>query len=1289
MATLVLQTAGAAVGGLFGPLGATVGRAVGGLAGALVDRALIGGERSEGARLSSLEVQTADEGRPIPRVYGRVRIAGTVIWATRLEEEAVDQGGGKGGATTRSYRYYANFAVGICEGPVTRIGRIWADGKPLDLADITVRLHKGNADAAPDPLIAAKQVAAPAYRGLAYAVFERLPLDPFGNRIPQLAFEVIRVVDRLEGMVRAVTMIPGSTEFGYATSLVTRSEGIGVTVSDNRHVGIADTDFEAALDEVVELCPRLERISLVVAWFGDDLRAAHCGVRPKVEGYGRDTRGLIWSVGGLERAHAEKTSEVNGRPAYGGTPADATVIEAIRAIKARGLKVVFYPFILMDVPAGNALPDPYGGPKQAKYPWRGRITVDPAPGLPGTPDGTAAAAAAVSAFVGTAQPGDFSVGGGVGYAGPEEWSLRRMILHYAHLVGVAGGVDAFLVGSELRGLTSVRSSRTTFPFVDALVDLVHDVRGVVGPATRISYAADWSEFFGFQPADGSGDVRFHLDPLWADEDVDFVGIDAYWPLADWRDGEHADAAASPSTYDLGYLKGNVAGGEGFDWHYASPSDRRAGVRTPITDGAHGKPWVFRYKDLLGWWDNVHVERLDGIEAGPPTAWQPRMKPFWLTETGCPAVDRGANQPNVFVDPKSSESHLPYFSDGSRDDAIQRRYLEVVIGRFDPTAEGFVEADNPTGPAGRMLTPGAIHLWTWDARPWPAFPALGSVWADGENWRLGHWLSGRLGATSLKALVGAMLADHGFADFAIEGLDGVVDGYVVDRPASPRAAIAPLAEAFSFAGFDRGTEIVFADLGRAPVASFAEADLVDADEGRSALAQWTRTQDSELPQELRLGHFDTSRDFVAAVAASRRIEGASRRVTEIGLSLAAPAETMRKAADTALHDRWTARDRVRFALPPSSAAIEPGDVVRLPGPARTRDVLVEEIEDGGARYVVARALERAVFRPAAAESDDGGTEAPPVYGPPAVRLLDLPSIDESVPAHRPWVAATARPWPGGLSVEASASGEAFAMLATIERPARIGTLAAGVGPGPEDFWDRGGRLSVVIARALESRAEADVLAGANLIAVAAANGLWEILQFATATLVAPDTYALTDLLRARFGTEEAMAAGLPAGAAVVVLDTALASLPLDRAAIGRAIAVRVAAAGADPVRAGSVLDFTPLGRGLRPLSPVHLRASRDPASGDVAIGWIRRTRIGGEGWSAEEVPLGEEAEAYRLDILDGATVKRTITTAAPAAVYAAADQIADFGAPPAALALRVAQVAPGYGAGTYREALIDV
>src|SRR5690606_22847883 len=144
--------------------------------------------------------------------------------------------------------------------------------------------------------------------------------------------------------------------------------------------------------------------------------------------------------------------------------------------------------------------------------------------------------------------------------GPDEWSFRRCILHYAHLAKAAGGVDAFVIGTEMRGLTWVRSGASTYPFVAALMALAADVKSVL-PGAKVTYAADWSEYFCHQPQDGSGDVYYHLDPLWASPAIGAIGIVCYWPLADWRDGTaHLDyLAGARSIYDEPYLRANVQG----------------------------------------------------------------------------------------------------------------------------------------------------------------------------------------------------------------------------------------------------------------------------------------------------------------------------------------------------------------------------------------------------------------------------------------------------------------------------------------------------------------------------------------------------------------------------------------------------------------------------------------------------------------------------------------------------------------------------------------------------------
>jgi len=468
MASILLASAGSALGAsiggsVLGVSAATIGGAVGQIAGSMVDSWIVSSlapaQRIEGQRLQNLTVTTSTEGAVIPRIYGRMRLGGNIIWATDFTETVnTTSQGGKGGGpkvTTTSYLYTASFAVALCEGPISGIGRVWADGKPLDLSGATWRIYTGDETQQPDPFIAAKMGTgnAPAYRGTAYVMFEELDLTPFGNRIPQLSFEVFRPIDApdtAEGLIKAVTMIPATGEFQYGTTPVTRGTG-GNSASENVHTTNGVPDIIAALDQLQAAAPHIESVSLVVSWFGLDLRAGNSEIMPGVENATKVTTPVSWAVNGLTRTSAHQISlDGSGKLAYGGTPSDATVVEAIKEIKARGLRVTFYPFLLMDIPAENTRPNPYSDNAatigQDKYPWRGRITCSPAAGYLGTVDKTASAATQVSAFFGAAGAADFNVSGKtVSWIGGNDWGYRRFILHYAHLCAAAGDLRHLFV----------------------------------------------------------------------------------------------------------------------------------------------------------------------------------------------------------------------------------------------------------------------------------------------------------------------------------------------------------------------------------------------------------------------------------------------------------------------------------------------------------------------------------------------------------------------------------------------------------------------------------------------------------------------------------------------------------------------------------------------------------------------------------------------------------------------------------------------------------------------------
>lgn len=1316
MATLAFSALGSAVGGSFLPAiggisGAALGQATGALVGRYVDQALFatsGQSRLvEGPRLEELSVSASTEGAPIPRSYGRVRLGGQVIWATNFEEEIITRtqssgaSGGKGGSSSggaagRSieYRYYANFAVALAEGPITRLGRVWANGTPLNLGDYNHRIYVGSEDQQPDSLMEAKEGTglAPAYRGVAYIVFERMPLAEFGNRIPQLNFEIFRSLDDFEQKIPAVTLIPSAGEYVYENEELIRDDGNGNAVAVNTHTHQGGSDWDVSLNQLQADLPNAGSVSLFVSWFGTDLRAAQCQLRPGVDNRDKVILGRNWQVAGESRASAHLVSLDEDRPAYGGTPSDETVVNAITDLTARGLKVTFNPFILMDIPTDNSLNDPWSdNPYQPRYPWRGRITVDPAPNQVGTVDKTATATTQLAAFIGTAAPGDFAVNGtSVTYSGPAEWTLRRMLLHYAHLCAAAGGVDSFLLCSELKSLTTIRNEAGDYPFVDALANIAADLRAILGPATKLTYAADWSEYFGHQPADGTGDVFYHLDPLWSDANIDAIGIDCYWPLSDWRRGQnHLDAASHSDIYQLDYLKNNITGGEGFDWYYASDEDRTSQTRTPISDGS-GKPWTFRYKDIKSWWSNTHYNRPAGIEEATPTGWTPGSKPIWFMEIGCPAVHLGANQPNVFVDPKSSESNLPYFSDGGRDDFIQRRYITAMLDHFTPGAEGFDEENNPAATlyTGRMVDPERIYVYTWDARPYPAYPASLDIWGDGENWLKGHWLTGRTGSVSLSALVERLMADYGFESYETPQLNGIIEGYVIDHLMAARDALQTLELAFFFDSFESEGEIKFRHRGRRSTGlNLGADDLVETDPA-AGLFELNRAQETELPRAAKIKFIDGDHEYLTRTLEGRQTIGETRRIAIAELPIVMEAEKVQSLASKWVEESWAAREEGSFALPPSRLALEPSDIVTLQVGGSEKQLRITEINDNLSRSIKTRSVAPALYEDSIAAANLPRVALPKIYGPSNAVFLDLPGIGEGSAPHAGFVAATQQPWPGAVAFYRSPEDSGFTLNQTVNAPATMGSLDTELEDGPTGRWDYGSAIEVTLGTGtLASVSRLAALSGENHAAIRHDNEIWELIQFQTATLIGEGRYRLTGLLRGQQGTEDALSTVASPGAPFVLIDEALAPVSMTIDDIGLAYNWRF---GPAPHSLGhpsyQAREFTFTGRGLRPLSPVHIRAEND--SGDLLIRWIRRTRIGGDSWAVNEIPLGETEERYRIEILDGSTVIRSAETSTATYDYSAAEQVADWGAPQPGYKIRIAQISELFGPGAPHEVTIQ-
>jgi hypothetical protein len=193
-------------------------------------------QNQQGPRLQDVSVQGSAYGNFIPITYGSIRVAGNIIWATDIVERRTRKkvrSGGKGGSSQKvtTYSYFANFATLLCEGEISNVQRIWADGRliydtsagntGITGASGKIRIYKGTETQMPDPFIQSVMGVdnTPAYRGRAYVVFESLALAEFGNRIPNMTFEVIRGSEFIPNITyfdRDTEILPTAVNFsGY------------------------------------------------------------------------------------------------------------------------------------------------------------------------------------------------------------------------------------------------------------------------------------------------------------------------------------------------------------------------------------------------------------------------------------------------------------------------------------------------------------------------------------------------------------------------------------------------------------------------------------------------------------------------------------------------------------------------------------------------------------------------------------------------------------------------------------------------------------------------------------------------------------------------------------------------------------------------------------------------------------------------------------------------------------------------------------------------------------------
>lgn len=1099
---------------------ASVGRALGRSTGSILDDAFADTKKIRKNILNPEDldriIQNSDNpDNIIPLIYGTVRVGGQILWVSPIQSKVNKSllfSGKWGFMPTRaesSYVHSVSVAIGLCEGDIDRVTNIYANDRLIS-GDVVTRLYKGEGTQTLDPLIESFEGADyPPFRHTAYIVIEDVPIDLYNQRLPNFTFDVVKGYEpKIENDITSLCLIPASGEFVYATDAVKKDSASG-SIYENVHTPSFESDFTVCVDNLQKNYPNLKHVSIVVGWFFDHTDPAQINILPAVETDNKTTSPLTWQVGDYDRQSAWQISQYNGSPAYGGTPSDDSVIRGIIKLHQAGYKVTFYPFLFGDIPPDN----PEGLPA---YPWRGRIT----------PIGTESEQEAdISRF--------FNDGG-----------YKAMILHYVNLCraineAYPNAIDLFIIGSELKGLTRVKTNGT-YPMITELKNLASEVRALLGTEVKITYAADWSEDGSFYAPDGALD--FPLDDLWSDENIDYIAYDWYPPLTDWRDGsDHLDAALYENDRDPAYLQSRIEGGEGYDWYYDSDGGRDSQTRLDITDGAYNEPWIFRIKDIRNRWLNLHFPRdTSGIRSETPTSWIPQSKKIIFTEIGCPAVNKGANSPNLFPDPKSSENALPPYSNGQRDDFIQRAVIKAYLDYW--------QADTD------MIDHERSAIWCVDARPYPIFPARSDIWSDSAIYATGHWIDGRGGSTTLKDIFTDISTRAAIQIEFDETANQVLDGFIVMRNLSAMNMLVDLADIFNLSLTNQNdlTHITNGGIGFADILGNAEGEFVEADgvyefneknivqliSGKKKIPSQSenfvkQSETHQVPDSLKTHYLAIDQagakdDFNVSFGDEHHTQILTRTlpITAFGDYL--------KPFMQAYLAKLRANEQ-SVTLVTHNQPIRAGQIVRY----NNRLYKVTYLKH--ANYLMSLRLELSH------DTELAYTSLPTVKRQQNNYALNEPELKTLTVNGQEYIGLTVYPPIGIYQLyRTPQDGSATEYIGEITPNMIYGVTDTDFFDRPAGVLDTEHDLWVILAQgqSLMDRTQADITAGFNQLAIYNANSdLWEVISFETATLIDPalNKYQLSNITRGLYGTESAMGSPVPAGAEIILFDNALIAI----------------------------------------------------------------------------------------------------------------------------------------------------
>lgn len=1251
--TLISGALGAVIGYVatnFNPAGAAWGWAIGSAVGGVAAGILIPPDsvHNKGPRMDDLSVQTSTYGVDIPKIYGTMRVAGNIFWAQDIDEDRkirhLD-----GDAEFWEYNYYATFALGLCEGPIAGIRKIYLDGKLFaDMSDtelvgtsevITQQrgdyflVYNGTEDQTVDPTIGG----AIAYRGLAYIVFKDLPLANYSNRIPQVTCEVVA-----DGFVSSGTFLEDDCS-GVIPITAKWNDWLhaqynpvyynsGSLRIDNESGSHSATYGKACATLFPQSAGGLFELDFSYwqnnDWYNDTLTDAEaefamtpgspvcctlstCYRQVEENGYGANSK-LAFNLRTVTSGKITVRQRING------------VFTTLFDENITYHTNEFHP-LRIKIDATNCWFEIYDR-------WSGVSNVPIA-------EGSETQIGARTSFSPTLMEYLTAASNQVNFTYHfHNYSTARYFrvdnIVFKHGSSTKIDLQAPTQTNTHRGLTITNEGHLISCDTQTKLISLHS-----GTSSTVV-----SQFVCPNPLGTAatpvalctynGDLYVAFNEVVSGLDRPFVSCHVgYTAATRWiseATGMGVDMAAGGIA-----IYGNVL-------YLANTTDNKICRFTEWQEGDLSS--VFASSNGLG--NSNGGANIYGIT---------------FDEAG-----------NMYQSNNGDEKVFKTNSFGALQDTLD------FSGLWEANSVGDIHYNKGTG----IL---------WIAR----ITTHSFVAVDGEEFTETPLEVPKVIslAPALSDIVEDICLESGLTagEINVSGISGTtVDGYVRAQCMSGKRALEPLMGAFVFDCAEYDHKLNFNLRGGSSQVSIPSDEIgaYEFDPGKSAgTLEIINENQLKFPREYNLQFISPSEDYEPGLQRSVRRTVGSKTVLKAEFPIAMTHTNAKRQSEILHAIMWTERVKYKFATSWKYLYLAPADVITVAnhkmriGSMNIKDNLLE---------IEGPAEEQADYVSNSVADDPIGSGGQVIdLEPPTVsELLDINIISDTDNNAGFYIAMHgygSSAWNGGRVLVDGGSGFVESMILTSESKMGFATNTLAqqtIYPGTFDDVNTVNIMLDSTNWSLTNDSEINVLNGANWAALGI-HGRWEIIGFTTVAIQGNGSYTLSGLLRGIRGTEWAGALHAAQDRFVILTRSSIGRYIHSDSIIDVTQSYKMISVGANP-DFYSGINFTNHAESLHPYAPSDIKASRD-GSNNITLTWKRRTRVGGEWADYQDVPIGEASEEYEIDIMDGATVKRAVTGLSSATYYYSIDdQNDDWLGPKNPVTVRVYQVSATVGRGHTNE-----